>query len=151
MPSDSPTTSTYSPVPHSPVTPYPWQFVNVTYVPILSLYSILLVACNSFNPCSHGKFKLPVHLGPPLCALNLNPHGRLRWRWRWGVSGTSLGCFWTPPRGGAEDMSNWEETTGQTENTLEGLHVTAGLGASWDPLGRAAGCGFGDGCLGYLT
>jgi len=29
--------------------------------------------------------------------------------------------------------SNWEETAGQTQNPLEGLYISSGLGTSQDP------------------
>ena len=38
-----------------------------------------------------------------------------------------------PPFTGVPGYSNWEET----QNTLEGLHISAGLGTSWDPPGGA--------------
>ena len=38
-------------------------------------------------------------------------------------------------------------TPGQTDNTLEGLHISPGLGMPWDPPGGAEGRCRGEGCL----
>ena len=40
-------------------------------------------------------------------------------------------------------MSSWEEVPGQTQNTLEGLHVSSGLGTPQDPLGGTGKCHWG--------
>ena len=45
-------------------------------------------------------------------------------------------------------MSDWEETSGPTQDTLEGLYLWAGLGTPQDSPGRAGGSGWGEGCLG---
>ena len=50
---------------------------------------------------------------------------------------------WTLPFGEVPGSSNWQETLGQTQNTLEGLHISTGQGMLWDPPG---GC-----CQGFLT
>lgn len=42
-----------------------------------------------------------------------------------------------PPDGGVPGMSNWEETSGQIQNTLEVSYLSAGLGTLWDPPGWA--------------
>lgn len=34
---------------------------------------------------------------------------------------------WAPPLEGAADMTNWEGTLGQTQNSLEGLKIPSGL------------------------
>ena len=41
--------------------------------------------------------------------------------------------LWTPPLRGVSGMSNWEKTTRQTQDTLERLHLTAGLETPWRP------------------
>ncbi|KAF7647830.1 hypothetical protein LDENG_00165850 [Lucifuga dentata] len=38
-----------------------------------------------------------------------------------------------PPFGGFPGMSNWEETPGQTQNMLKGLHIPSGLGMPRNP------------------
>ena len=48
-------------------------------------------------------------------------------------------------------MSNREETSGPTQETLEGLCLLPGLGMSRDPPGGAGGSGRGEGCLGFPT
>ena len=58
---------------------------------------------------------------------------------------------WTPPSGGLSGMSYREETSGQTQDTLEGLHLPVGLGTPWDPPGRAGGSGWGEEGLGFLA
>lgn len=39
----------------------------------------------------------------------------------------------------------------QIQNMMEGLCITLGLGAPWDPPGRAGGHGQGEGPMGYLA
>lgn len=39
---------------------------------------------------------------------------------------------WTPCFRGFRGMSTWEETSGQTLNMLEGLHILSGLNMLWD-------------------
>lgn len=39
----------------------------------------------------------------------------------------------------------------QTQNMLQGLHIPSGLGVLWEPPGRAAGCGWAEGPLGYFA
>ena len=46
-------------------------------------------------------------------------------------------------------MSNREETSGPTQDTLEGLYLLAGLGTPRDSPGRAGGSGWGEGRLGF--
>lgn len=41
-------------------------------------------------------------------------------------------------------MSSWEETS---EQTLEELYISLGLGRPWDPPGAAQKCPWGEGCL----
>ncbi|XP_049897277.1 uncharacterized protein LOC126388283 isoform X8 [Epinephelus moara] len=48
-------------------------------------------------------------------------------------------------------MSNWEETSGLPQDTLEGLHCLAGLGTPRGSLGRADGSGWGEDCLGFFA
>ena len=55
----------------------------------------------------------------------------------------------TPPCGGVSGMSNREETSGPTQDTLEGLYLSAGLGTPRDSPGRAGGSGWGEGRLGF--
>jgi len=45
-------------------------------------------------------------------------------------------------------MSNWEETPGQTQNALEGLYISSGMGTPRDPPGGTRECGWGEGSLG---
>ena len=45
--------------------------------------------------------------------------------------------------------SHWEETPGKTQDTLERLCLSAGLGTPRGPPGRAGGSGRGQGCLGF--
>ena len=42
---------------------------------------------------------------------------------------------WAPPFGVILGKTNWEETPGQTQNSLEGLHVSFGLGTPQNPSG----------------
>ena len=44
--------------------------------------------------------------------------------------------------------SHWEETLGKTQDTLERLCLSAGLGTPQGPSGRAGGSGRGQGRLG---
>ena len=44
--------------------------------------------------------------------------------------------------------SHWEEAPGKTQDTLEGLCLSAGLGTPRGPPGRAGGSGRGEGSLG---
>ena len=56
----------------------------------------------------------------------------------------------TPPSGGVSGMSHREETPGSTQDTLEGLYLSAGLGTpQMDPPGRAGGSSWGEGDLGF--
>jgi len=45
-------------------------------------------------------------------------------------------------------MSNWEETPGQTQNPLEGLYISSGLGTPRDLPGGTGERGWGEGSLG---
>jgi len=45
-------------------------------------------------------------------------------------------------------MSDWEETLQQTQNPLEGLYISSGLGTPQDLPGGAGECGWGEGSLG---
>jgi len=45
-------------------------------------------------------------------------------------------------------MSYWE-APGQTQDSLEILHVPSGLGTPRDPPGGAEECHWGEGCLGF--
>ena len=47
-------------------------------------------------------------------------------------------------------MSNQKETLGQTQNMLEGLYFSPGLGTPMDPPGRADEHGWGEGGLGFI-
>ena len=51
---------------------------------------------------------------------------------------------WTSPWGDVSDTPIWEETPGQTEDTLERLYLWAGLGTSWCPPGGVGGSGRGE-------
>jgi len=53
-----------------------------------------------------------------------------------------------PPLRGFPGTSNWEETLGQTQNPLEGLYISSGLGTPRDPPGGTRECGWGEGSLG---
>ena len=53
---------------------------------------------------------------------------------------------WTSPWGGVSGMPVWEETPGQSKDTLETLYLSAGLGTSWCPPGGVAG-GWREECL----
>jgi len=53
-----------------------------------------------------------------------------------------------PPVRGFLGMSNWEETPGQTQNPLEGLYTSSGLGTPRDIPGETGECGWGEGSLG---
>ena len=48
-------------------------------------------------------------------------------------------------------MSIREETSGPTQDTLEGLYLWAGLGTPWDSPGGAGGSGWGEGGLGFFA
>lgn len=56
--------------------------------------------------------------------------GTSEWKLCWGGSSIWSGCLWTPPWGGVRGPLNWEETSGQTLNTLEGLYIPTCLGWS---------------------
>ncbi|KAI3356114.1 hypothetical protein L3Q82_017378 [Scortum barcoo] len=53
-----------------------------------------------------------------------------------------------PPRGGVPGMSHREEASGKTQDTLEKLCLSAGLGTPRGPPGRAGGSVWGEGSLG---
>ncbi len=55
---------------------------------------------------------------------------------------------WTPSWGGVPGASHWEETTGKTQDTLEGLCLLIGLGTPRYPPGGAGGSVQGEGSLG---
>uniref|UniRef100_A0AAV2JNG5 Reverse transcriptase domain-containing protein n=1 Tax=Knipowitschia caucasica TaxID=637954 RepID=A0AAV2JNG5_KNICA len=62
------------------------------------------------------------------------------------VAGRSLrdrDASWTPSWGGVPGTSHREEAPGKTQDTLERLCLSAGLGTPWGPPGRAGGsvCG----------
>ena len=44
-------------------------------------------------------------------------------------------------------MPIWEETSGQTQDTLERLYLLAGLGTSLCPPGGVGGCSWGEGSV----
>ena len=46
-------------------------------------------------------------------------------------------------------MSDREEASGPTQDTLEGLYLSAGLGTPRDSPGGAGGSGWGEDCLGF--
>ncbi|MEQ2230860.1 hypothetical protein ILYODFUR_033603, partial [Ilyodon furcidens] len=52
---------------------------------------------------------------------------------------------WTPSSGGVPGTSHWEEAQGTTQDTLEGLCLSAGLGRPWAPPGGGV---WGEGRLG---
>jgi len=45
------------------------------------------------------------------------------------------------------EFFDWEETPGQTQNLLEGLYISSGLGTPQDPPGGTGECGWGEGSL----
>ena len=48
-------------------------------------------------------------------------------------------------------MSNREETSGPTQDTLEGLYLSDRLGTPWNSPGGAGGSGWGEGRLGFFA
>ena len=50
-----------------------------------------------------------------------------------------MDASWTPPWGDVSGMSIWEETPRKTQDTLERLYLSAGLGTPLDPLTGAGG------------
>ena len=52
-----------------------------------------------------------------------------------------------PPFGGFPGTSDWEEIPRQTQNPLEGLYISSGLGTPRDPPGGAGECCWGEGGL----
>ncbi|KAF7649880.1 hypothetical protein LDENG_00134550 [Lucifuga dentata] len=46
---------------------------------------------------------------------------------------------WSSPEGGLPDTSNWEEAPGKTQDTLEGLHLPAGLEMPQSPQEKLEG------------
>ena len=60
---------------------------------------------------------------------------------------------WAPGRLTLEvsGTSDWEEIQGQTQNMLEGLHISPGLGTLWDPSGGADEHCWGERCLGFIA
>ena len=52
-----------------------------------------------------------------------------------------------PPFRGFPGMTDWEETQRQTQNPLEGLYISSGLGTHRDPPGGAGECCRGEGGL----
>ena len=50
-----------------------------------------------------------------------------------------------------QHLVRMEETPGPTQDTLEGLYLSAGLGMPRDPPGRADGSIWGEGGLGFLA
>ncbi|KAJ0029315.1 hypothetical protein NQD34_004312 [Periophthalmus magnuspinnatus] len=55
-----------------------------------------------------------------------------------------MNVSWTPLWGGVPGMSHWEEGHGKTQETLEGLCLSTGLGMPWGPTGSV----WGEGSLG---
>ena len=55
----------------------------------------------------------------------------------------------TLPWGGVSGTANREETSGSTQDTLERLYLSAGLGTPGDSPGGAGGSGWGEDCLGF--
>lgn len=53
------------------------------------------------------------------------------------VWASDKGVSWVPAFGGLQGMSNWEEILGQTQSSVEGLHILSGPGTPWDPPGGA--------------
>lgn len=58
---------------------------------------------------------------------------------------------WTPPWGGVSGLFHRDEAPGKTQDTLEKLHLSAGLGAPWDPTGGARESVQGEESLGFST
>ena len=54
-----------------------------------------------------------------------------------------------PPWGGVTGRSIWEEIPGQTQDMLEILHLSAGLGMPWNPPKVVGSCGRGEESLGF--
>lgn len=46
---------------------------------------------------------------------------------------------WASSTGGVQGTSSWQETPEQTQNTLEGSHISSGLGTPWESPGGAEG------------
>jgi len=53
----------------------------------------------------------------------------------------------TAPLRDLPGTSDWEESLGQTQNPLEGLYISSGLGTPRDPPGGAGECYWGEGSL----
>ncbi|KAK3533211.1 hypothetical protein QTP70_013614 [Hemibagrus guttatus] len=62
--------------------------------------------------------------------------GQLRW-----LGHLFLDASWTSPWRGVPGMPHREEAPGKTQDTLERLCLSAGLGTPWGPSGRAGGSG----------
>ncbi len=55
------------------------------------------------------------------------------------VQASGQDVSWAPSFGGFLGTSNWQETSGQTQNKLEGLHISSGLGTPPEELENVAG------------
>ena len=55
------------------------------------------------------------------------------------VQASGQDASWMSPWGGVSGMPIWEETRGQTQDTLERLYLLAGLGTSRCPPGGVGG------------
>lgn len=69
----------------------------------------------------------------------------------WGDSRIWSERLWIAPCRAILDMSDWEETSGQTKNPLEGEYILCGQGIPGHPPGRAVELGWVEGCLGILS
>ena len=60
------------------------------------------------------------------------------------VQASGQDASWMSPWGGVSGMPIWEETLGQTKDTLERLYLLAGLGTLCCPPGGVGGSGRGE-------
>lgn len=51
--------------------------------------------------------------------------------------GAFRNASWMPSFRGFPGMSRWEETSGQTQNSLQEIYLLTGLGTPWGPPGGA--------------
>jgi len=61
------------------------------------------------------------------------------------VQASGQDAFFTPSNRGVSDMSLWEAALGQTQEFLERLYLSTGMGISWGCRGLAGGGGWGKG------
>lgn len=108
---------------------------------LLSLCGEWLLSSTILWSSSWLRVDLTVRLptGSRQCSLALKDEGD-------GVASDEDACR-APPCGGLLVTSDWEKTSGGTQNVLQGLYILPGLGMPWYPQEGVGKCRWRDGCL----